>query len=543
LKPRATIADRTARILVVDDERHNRDVLELMLEAEGFQVVSVGSASEALDTVARQPPDLILLDIMMPGMDGYGVASQVKGTFATRNIPIIMVSALDSREARMRGLGAGAEDFLTKPVDRGELCVRVRNLLRLKAYGDYYDDYSRILEAEVMSRTADLAERSERLSLATAVGRVGVWEWDLTSHTLAWDTTMFDIYGLVPMEKMPYQNWSHAVHADDLSQVEASLQLAITIQGQSASEYRIVLPDKSVRHVSAVQSVVLDANTKVRRVIGVNVDVTERKHAEQILEQSGKDQMRFKDEFLSHVSHELRSPLTAIKQFTSILLGGLAGELNAEQHHYQQIVLKNIHQLQAMIDDLLEVTRLETDKVTVRPEAISVADAVVDAFNTFQVTAQAKQIALSHTVAEDLSRAYADPIRLRQIFNILLDNALKFTPRGGAVTIDARGVSADPPRLVIEVSDTGCGIDPANARSIFERLYQVDEPSRAGRKGLGLGLHICKELVTLQGGEIFASRRLARGSTFTLTLPAACGTGLRGPHDAFEAPALVSSES
>ncbi len=122
--------------------------------------------------------------------------------------------------------------------------------------------------------------------------------------------------------------------------------------------------------VSAVQRVVMDDCSNVTRLIGVHMDVTARKQAEEALEQSRRDQLRFKDEFLSHVSHELRSPLTAIKQFTTILLGGLAGELSKEQREYQLIVLKNIHQLQSMIDDLLEVTRLETGKLTVEPESV-----------------------------------------------------------------------------------------------------------------------------------------------------------------------------
>ena len=112
--------------------------------------------------VAAEPPDLILLDVMMPGIDGYQVAAQIKSNRATANIPVIMVTALDDRKARMLGLSAGAEDFLTKPVDRVELCARVRNLLRLKAYGDYHDHYSQMLEEEVTSRTADLREERDR---------------------------------------------------------------------------------------------------------------------------------------------------------------------------------------------------------------------------------------------------------------------------------------------------------------------------------------------------------------------------------------------
>ena len=124
--------------------------------------------------VAQQPPDLILLDIMMPGMDGYEVAGKIKGNPATKNIPVIMVTALDDRDARMLGLSAGAEDFLTKPVDRAELCVRVRNLLRLKAYGDYYDKYSQMLEGEVGSRTADLVESERALPATFDAAPVGI---------------------------------------------------------------------------------------------------------------------------------------------------------------------------------------------------------------------------------------------------------------------------------------------------------------------------------------------------------------------------------
>jgi signal transduction histidine kinase len=130
--------------------------------------------------------------------------------------------------------------------------------------------------------------------------------------------------------------------------------------------------------------VILDDRGHATRVIGVNMDVTERVEAAQMLELSRSDQMRFKDEFLSHVSHELRSPLTAIKQFSSILLAGVAGELNPEQRQYQEIVIKNIHQLQSMIDDLLEVTRLETGKLNVQEESVTIAEAVKAAFRERQ---------------------------------------------------------------------------------------------------------------------------------------------------------------
>ena len=167
MSPIPDIGYHPARVLIVDDERHNRELLEVMLTPEGLLLQTAASGEEALAMVAQQPPDLILLDIMMPGMDGYQVAAHIKGEVSTKNIPIIMVTALDDRDARVRGLSTGAEDFLTKPVDRIELCVRVRNLLRLKAYGNYYDKYSQMLEGEVVSRTADLAERMKQAVVLT----------------------------------------------------------------------------------------------------------------------------------------------------------------------------------------------------------------------------------------------------------------------------------------------------------------------------------------------------------------------------------------
>ena len=148
-------ADRPGRILIVDDERQNRKLLEVMLMAEGFLLQAAGSGEEALAMVAKQPPDLILLDVMMPGMDGFQVATAIKADIATRNIRIIMVTALDDRDARMMGLTAGAEDFLSKPVDRSELVARVRNLLHLKAVSEELD--TRYSELELAKAVADVA--------------------------------------------------------------------------------------------------------------------------------------------------------------------------------------------------------------------------------------------------------------------------------------------------------------------------------------------------------------------------------------------------
>jgi signal transduction histidine kinase len=146
----------------VDDERRNSELLKVMLMSEGYVLLTAASGEEALALVADEPPDIILLDVMMPGMDGYEATAKIKGNPATKNIPVIMLTALDDRNARMLGLSAGAEDFLTKPVDRAELSVRVRNLLRLKTYGDKL----RTTLAALESANEQLAEALEEAGSA-----------------------------------------------------------------------------------------------------------------------------------------------------------------------------------------------------------------------------------------------------------------------------------------------------------------------------------------------------------------------------------------
>ncbi len=230
-------------------------------------------------------------------------------------------------------------------------------------------------------------------------------------------------------------------------------------------------------------------------------------------------QLHLKDEFLSHVSHELRSPLTSIYSFATIIADGLAGTINPEQDSYLRIILRNVRQLQSMIEDLLAVTQVHEGKISVELQCVSVSEAITDAVDTLQGAACAKEIALSFIPCHQLPSACADPTRLRQILIILIDNAIKFTTHGGAIDIQVGIFENDPSMLLVEVSDTGCGIDQEMTERIFEHLYQITDPGEAGRKGLGLGLYIAKELVTRQGGKIWVKSEPQKGSRFSFVLP------------------------
>ena len=237
------------------------------------------------------------------------------------------------------------------------------------------------------------------------------------------------------------------------------------------------------------------------------------------LEMSRNQQLEFKNQFLSHVSHELRTPLTCIHQFVTILLDGLAGEVNTEQRYHLGTVMNSVNQLRAMIRDLLEATRAESGKIRIEPRCITIGDLIQQAVSMMAATAKEKRVGLEVGLDTRIPFVYADPDRVLQVLINLIDNGIKFTPPDGSVMVKACMVEADPNMIYLSVSDTGRGIDPEAKALIFERLYQDPNSIDNSRTGLGLGLFIAKELVELHGGRIWVASEIGNGSTFSFTLP------------------------
>jgi signal transduction histidine kinase len=237
------------------------------------------------------------------------------------------------------------------------------------------------------------------------------------------------------------------------------------------------------------------------------------------LEISRKQQLEFKNQFLSHVSHELRTPLTCIHQYVTILLDGLAGDMTAEQRQHLGTVLKSVNQLGAMVRDLLEGSRAESGKMRLERRVFSIADLVRLAVTMMQATAREKRVGLETAVDDTIPFVYGDSDRILQVLTNLIDNAIKFTPPDGAVTVQACPIPTDPDFVCLSVIDTGCGIKPEARALIFERLYQDPNTVDNNRKGLGLGLFIARELVRLHGGRMWVASDPGSGSTFSFTLP------------------------
>jgi PAS domain S-box-containing protein len=247
-------------------------------------------------------------------------------------------------------------------------------------------------------------------------------------------------------------------------------------------------------------------------------DVTERRKIAIVLEETRRARARLQETFLSHVSHELRTPLTAIYFFTTNVLDGLFGDLNPQQREHLTFALDNVQQLKDMVSDLLDITRVDTHKLSVEPQHANPVKLIAEALSTCRKNAAVKHISLRSAVPQGLPFVWADPARVRQILINLIDNGIKSTPEAGILTVGIRPFAEDG-FLCLWVSDTGCGISPENHQLVFDRLAQLKSGTEASRSGLGLGLFISRELVLQQGGRIWVESQLGHGSTFYFTLP------------------------
>jgi two-component system, sensor histidine kinase and response regulator len=219
------------------------------------------------------------------------------------------------------------------------------------------------------------------------------------------------------------------------------------------------------------------------------------------------------------VSHELRNPLTVVTWGVEIMRDGLDGPINDQQRERLDIAKESCDQMTLLLNDLLDVTRLETGKFSLSRQLVSIDKVISRAVAAMGPNAQERGISLTSAVVQGLPKVLGDVKRLTQVLMNLLSNALKFTPVGGRVLVKAGEDPRRPGDVVVAVSDSGQGIPREQCEQIFERFYQVCDTDASMKGGLGLGLYICRELVKLHGGEIWVESTPGEGSTFSLTLP------------------------
>ena len=245
------------------------------------------------------------------------------------------------------------------------------------------------------------------------------------------------------------------------------------------------------------------------RIVGGQIiarDIRERKRLE-----------RLKSEFLASVSHELRTPLASIMGFVELLLGEEPGELTPTQREFLEIMLESSHRLLGMVNDILDVSRIEVGDLDLRTQRIRLEEVVARAVRSARHLAESKEIALELEMGPPLPIIKGDPERLEQVMDNLLNNAVKFTPRGGEITV--RVQSRQPYEVQVEVTDTGIGIPSADMPHLFSRFHRGENVAPQAIPGAGLGLHITQAIVTEHGGRIEVESKVGKGSTFRFTLP------------------------
>lgn len=249
-----------------------------------------------------------------------------------------------------------------------------------------------------------------------------------------------------------------------------------------------------------------NALTEQHRIVSQTNQKLQRKHTEI-------------QQFYHMLAHELKTPLTAAREFVSILHDGLAGPLNDTQHEYLRYARESCDQMTLSLNDLLDTTRLDTGKLCITPHPASIGEVVSQVMMSLASQAHDKGIRWQQDIAPDLPEVLIDELRIAQVLTNLLSNGLKFTPAGGEVVLRVRNDPQRPACLLVSVSDTGRGIDRKHLGYIFDRLYQVRSDDATIEGGLGLGLYICQEVVRLHGGDIWVDSTPGQGSTFFFTIP------------------------
>ncbi len=225
---------------------------------------------------------------------------------------------------------------------------------------------------------------------------------------------------------------------------------------------------------------------------------------------------RAKSEFVSNVSHELRTPMTAIKGYTDLLHAGAVGPINGDQERFLSIIRNNADRLTALINDLLDISRIETGRVRFEPRPLHIGDVIADVVNALAVPAEEKRQTLTYEVVGGLPNVIGDRDRLNQVITNLVGNAIFYTPHGGKIEVRAYPVEG---AVRVDIKDTGIGIAPDDLGRIFERFYRADDPVVQEATGTGLGLSIAKMFVEMHGGRVWVESELGKGSTFTILLP------------------------
>jgi PAS domain S-box-containing protein len=388
------------------------------------------------------------------------------------------------------------------------LRLRLSNLdlvQNLSVAKEQAEDSNQQLAASNQALSAAIMEvkaNEERFRSLSAASPIGIFHTDAEGRCLYVNGRLQQITGLT-LEESLGDGWSRAIHPEDRALVLDEWTRTTKERQEFSREFRLLTPQGETRWVHSRSKAILSDTGRLTGYVGTVEDINERKVVE-----------RMKDEFVSMVSHELRTPLTSMRGALGLLAGGVLGVLPEKGQRMLEIALNNTDRLVRLINDILDIERMTSGKVTMQYQACDAAALMAQAVEVMQPMAEQAGVTLS--VSAHSLPLWADPDRILQTLTNLLTNAIKFSPPGSTVwlTVTRQGEEAE-----FHVKDQGRGIPAEKLESIFERFQQVDASDSRKEGGTGLGLAICRSIVQQHGGRIWAESMLGAGSTFFFTLP------------------------
>jgi len=581
MMPDKRTTDKDVEILIAEDSPTQAEKLKHLLEKAGYTVTATANGKQALEAAHDRRPALIISDIMMPEIDGFKFCRHIKEDEKLKDIPVILLTALSDPCDIMGGLQCGADNFITKPYDEDYLLSRIQyallnlglresdkmeigvevffadkkyhitsgrlqilNLLlstyeaavqknsELVKVQDELRTLNEQLEQIVEERTAtlvtEIAERKraeEMLHTASLYAR-GLIEANLDPLvTISKEGRIMDVNKAA--EQVIGISRENLV-GSDFSRYITEPEQAVKCCQQVFSQGYLKDYPLSIRHTSGrVTDVLFNATVhrnevgEVQGVLASARDITERKKVEELRIENARlaSVSKIKSEFLANMSHELRTPLNSILGFSELLKLNYHGELNEKQGEYVDYIHTSGKFLLSLINDILDLSKVEAGKIELVIEKISLSETVNETLNLVKEKAIEHNIILEVELDPETDFIEADKMRVKQILFNLLGNAVKFSKEdGGTVTVTARKAGS---MAQVSVSDTGIGIREEDMGKLFKEFQQLDSGLSRKYEGTGLGLAISKKLVELHGGTITAGSKYGEGSTFTFSLPIA----------------------